>query len=158
MSNQPFKPEDILWQWTPDRPVKHTSMFVDGYFCVRDGDAHLRMWYLSGGRYYKDYCIPAWGVELLHQRDEQVKRIAELEGKLQRWVGDIMERREYATCWHNDDGDCGNWPTCNPHCSLREMMDHVGITPQEDGGLDKQALAGPGGAVGERPEEGQKGA
>lgn len=59
--------------------------------------------------------------------------------RLEKWVRDLMERREYATCWYSDDdGDCGNWPTCNPHCTLREMMDAVGFKPQVDGGIDKQ--------------------
>ncbi len=64
--------------------------------------------------------------------------------RIKKWIVDIMDRREYTECWFVDDegnhGDCGNWPTCNPHCTLREMMDHVGIAPQEDGGLDKQPV------------------
>lgn len=63
---------------------------------------------------------------------------------IKKWIADIMDRREYTECWFVDDegnhGDCGNWPTCNPHCTLREMMDHVGIAPQEDGGRDKQPV------------------
>jgi hypothetical protein len=69
-------------------------------------------------------------------------QVEELEAKLKRWTIDIMERREYAACWYAcESGDCGNWPTCDPHCSLKEMMDQVGIVPQEDGGLDKQLAA-----------------
>ncbi|MFH0826103.1 MAG: hypothetical protein V2B18_25410 [Pseudomonadota bacterium] len=74
-----------------------------------------------------------------------------LQEQIRTWILDIMERREYDQCWYrsNDDhGDCGNWFTCNPHCVLRKMMDCAGIKPQEDGGLDKQVLAGP--AEGER--------
>jgi hypothetical protein len=57
------------------------------------------------------------------------------------WISDIMERREHSPCWYtNDDGDCGNWVTCSPDCSLRQMMDLVGIIPQDDGKLDKQSV------------------
>lgn len=62
--------------------------------------------------------------------------------RIKRWIEDIMERREFNECWFADSegdcGDCGNWPTCNPDCTLRNMMDYVGIVPQEDGGLDRQ--------------------
>lgn len=68
--------------------------------------------------------------------------VQEEREKVKGWLRDIMGHREYAECWYADPegnfGDCGNWPSCNPHCSLREMMDHVGTIPQEDGGLDKQ--------------------
>jgi len=74
-----------------------------------------------------------------HEREITVAR-----KQLRVWVKDIMERRDYAPCWFCDDdgGDCGNWPTCYPHCSLREMMDYVGIVPQEDGSMDKQCKEG----------------
>jgi len=84
------------------------------------------------------------------------KKEEEPNASLKRWTYDIMERREYDSCWHSDNeegGDCGNWLTCNPHCSLREMMDHVGIVPQEDGGLDKQKQ---GVLVDSAPQEKQK--
>jgi len=80
---------------------------------------------------------------LENERDTLVKRCEKLEKDLRRWIRDIMERREYDECWYADDdgGDCGNWDSCDPHCTLREMMDFVGLKPQEDGGMDKQSLA-----------------
>jgi hypothetical protein len=65
------------------------------------------------------------------------ERDAERE-QCRKWITDIMGHREYEGCWFNDEGDCGNWPECSPHCPLKQMRDHVGIVPQTDGGLDKQ--------------------
>ena len=86
---------------------------------------------------------------LLTKRDA---RIAELESQrkrlqsdIRRIAVDIMDHREYDPCWYtgrtedSEDGDCGNWDECDPHCSLRELMDMAGITPQEDGGCDRQS-------------------
>jgi len=61
--------------------------------------------------------------------------------KLRQWVGDICERRELKPCWYNEDGDCGNWPTCLPTCPLRQLREFVGFVPQDDGGIDRQPKA-----------------
>jgi len=82
------------------------------------------------------------GEFVLHRDFERI--LAAERERVKKWIGNIMERRKYAPCWYSgeeDDGDCGNWPTCDPHCSLREMMDFVRIVPQDDGGLDKQPSA-----------------
>jgi hypothetical protein len=69
-------------------------------------------------------------------------RVEALEGERaerRKWVLEIMERREYDPCWFGS-GNCGNWPSCSPDCPLRKLMDAVGIVPQDNGGIDKQAL------------------
>jgi hypothetical protein len=68
--------------------------------------------------------------------------MSEAQGSVKGLVKDIFNHREYSQCWYSDDegdtGDCGNWPTCDPHCPLRRLADLVGIKPQADGGVDKQ--------------------
>jgi hypothetical protein len=80
-----------------------------------------------------------WVHFIAHEAAVKQAVAAERE-RCRKWILDIMGRREYSQCWY-DDSDCGNWSACNPHCSLREMMDFAGIVPQDDGGLDKQPLS-----------------
>lgn len=88
-------------------------------------------------------CIILWIDRSAMERVKHgaAQEVTTLRALLRESILDIMERREYSVCWHDGsdfDGDCGNWPECNPECSLRKLMDAVGIKPQVDGGVDKQ--------------------
>lgn len=74
---------------------------------------------------------------------DQTAKYKAIVDKLPTIVKELCEHRELSDCWMADvsldgPGDCGNWPSCNPHCPLKQLRDMVGIVPQEDGGIDKQ--------------------
>ena len=80
------------------------------------------------------------------------ERVKKLEENVRKWVGEVMEYREYAPCWYsNENGDCGNWTTCYGDCPLRQLMNLGGYVPQEDGGIDKQSALTPEPAEQVRP-------
>lgn len=72
---------------------------------------------------------------------ESVAELQAIVDKLPLLVQDLCERRELKPCWYDDDADCGNWPTCQVDCVLNELRSLVGLSPQEDGGIDKQPEA-----------------
>lgn len=129
--------------------MSHKLVICDGKytFILPDNDYRIKvlrydeewLWIEAGSKAVGSLVIKH--IEAQQALAEQAREVAELKGLLRESILDIMERREYSVCWHDGsdfDGDCGNWPECNPECSLRKLMDAVGIKPQVDGGVDKQ--------------------
>ena len=71
--------------------------------------------------------------------DKRAKAAEAIVDKLPGLVRDLCERREWSPCQFDNEGDCGNWPSCLPDCALRQLRELAGIVPQEDGGTDKQS-------------------